>query len=260
MSDETEKQTATDRFVSHPGDSGKRKLPRRFYKQVTVVDTEGGFAIELDDRRVKTPAREPLAVPMRALAVAIAGEWEAQELEIDPEAMLVTKLANTAIDRVALRRDEIVDEIAAFGASDLLCYRAEHPDPLVLRQTQGWDPLLTWLTSETGADLAVATGVMFKTQSDGDLTKLKAHVATFSEFELSGLHQIVTISGSLVLGLALMANQIDAEKAHVLAHIDEIWQAEQWGADEEAEARLTGRKEALMASARYLELLRSATS
>jgi len=260
MSDETETNVAADRFVSHPGDSDKRKLPKRFYSQVAVVDTEAGFSIELDGRRVKTPAREPLAVPIKALADAIAAEWEAQQLEIDPEAMLVTKLANTAIDRVALRRDEIVDEISAFGASDLLCYRAEHPDSLVLRQAQGWDPLLAWLNLKTGTNLEVTSGVMFKAQSADDLAKLHAYVATFSEFELSGLHQIVTISGSLVLGLALMDNQIDAGKAHVLAHIDEIWQAEQWGTDEEAEARLTGRKEALMASAIYLELLTSATS
>ena len=260
MSDETETNAAADRFVSHPGDGGKRKLPKRFYKQVAVVGIEGGFAIELDGRRVKTPARETLAVPIKALAEAIAQEWDAQEVEIDPEAMLVTKLANTAIDRVALRRDEIVEEIAAFGASDLLCYRAEHPDKLVLRQAQGWDPLLDWLRVQTGANLAVTSGVMFKAQSVEDLAKLHAHVATFSEFDLSGLHQIVNITGSLVLGLALMAKQIDAEKAHELAHIDEIWQAEQWGVDEEAEARLTGRKEALMASAKYLELLRSATS
>ena len=260
MSDETEMNAAADRFVSHPGDSGKRKLPKRFYSQVAVVDTEAGFSIELDGRTVKTPAREALAVPIKALADAIAEEWDAQELEIDPEAMLVTKLANTAIDRVALRRDEITDEISAFGASDLLCYRAEHPDSLVLRQAEGWDPLLAWLKSQTGASLDVTSGVMFKAQSADDLSKLHAYVAAFSAFELSGLHQIVTISGSLVLGLAVMAKQIDAEKAHVLAHIDEIWQAEQWGADEEAQVRLTGRKEALMGSARYLELLTSATS
>jgi chaperone required for assembly of F1-ATPase len=260
MSEDTETNSTADRFVSHPGDSGKRKLPKRFYKQVGVVDRDGAFSIELDGRAVKTPAKGPFAVPFRALADAVAAEWEAQDPEIDPETMLLTKLANTALDRVAPRRDVIIGEISAFGASDLLCYRAEHPEGLVSRQAEGWDPMLSWLENEAGARLEATSGIIFKAQSDDALEKLRAYVATLSDFQLSGLHQIVTLSGSLVLGLAVTAGHLDSEKAHELAHIDEIWQTEQWGTDEEAERRLETRKEALVAAAQYLELLSSATS
>ncbi len=260
MTDQSKKGATADRFMSHPGGNGKRKLPKRFYAQVDLNVVDGGYAIELDGKPVKTPSRALLCISSKPLAKAVVAEWEAQETEIDPETMLLTKLANTALDRVAPRRDEIIDEIAGFGASDLMCYRAEHPDSLVVAQREGWDPLLAWLETETGARLEVTEGIVFKAQPEKTLARLRAQVASQSDFELAGLHQVVTFSGSLVLGLAVAAGRLEAEEAHRVAHIDEIWQADQWGWDEEAETRLNLRKEALVAAARYLELLSSATS
>ncbi|MCE8000349.1 MAG: ATPase [Rhodobiaceae bacterium] len=244
-----------DRFVSHPGDGAKANLRKRFYKEAASRAVDDGFVIELDGRPIKTPARAALCVPTAALGEAIAKEWNAQDTHIDPDTMLVTKLANTALDRVGPRLDEIVDEIAAFGASDLLCYRAEDPESLVARQAEQWDPVLDWLDSTHNARLELAAGVIFKDQPADVLARLHEVVAARSAFELAGLHQAVSLCGSLVLGLALIEAHLSADQAHDLAHLDEAWQAERWGWDEEAQARLEERRKMLNATARYLELL-----
>ncbi len=254
MNDE-DKILKADRFVSHPGEGAGANLRKRFYEQAAARPEGGGFVVELDGRPIKTPARAPLSVPTVALGDAIADEWNAQETHIDPETMLVTKLANTALDRVGPRRDEIVDEIAAFGGSDLLCYRAEDPESLVSRQAEQWDPLLDWLEVQHGARLELATGVIFKDQPSAALSRLNEAVAARSEFELAGLHQAVSLCGSLVLGLALIDKHISADEAHDLAHLDEAWQAERWGWDDEAVERLDVRRKMLVATAKYLELL-----
>ncbi|AWZ00925.1 ATP12 chaperone protein [Rhodobiaceae bacterium] len=255
MKDDEDKILKADRFVSHPGDAANANLRKRFYESATSRAAENGFVIELDGRSIKTPARVILKVPTAGLGEAIAEEWNAQEKHIVPETMLVTKLANTALDRVGPRKDEVVDEIAAFGGSDLLCYRADDPESLVTRQAEQWDPLLDWLDGRYGARLELASGVIFKDQSPEVLGRLHNVVACRSEFELAGLHQAVSLCGSLVLGLALLESHITPDQAHDLAHLDEAWQAERWGWDEEAQARLEGRREMLDATAKYLELL-----
>jgi len=255
VTDDKDKVLKADRFVSHPGDSATSNLRKRFYENAAAREMGGVFIIELDDRPIKTPARATLGVPSQALGDAIAEEWNAQETHINPESMLVTKLANTALDRVAPRRNEIIDEIASFGASDLLCYRAEEPESLVSTQIAEWNPLLDWLADRYEAQLELASGVIFKEQPSDALARLRDAVARLSDFELAGLHQTVSLSGSLVLGLALADGHIDADKTHDLAHLDETWQAERWGWDEEAQARLLGRREMVRATARYLELL-----
>ncbi len=255
MTDDKDKALTADRFVSHPGDNGTSDLRKRFYENAAAREINGVFIIELDNRPIKTPARATLSVPTQALGDAIAEEWNAQETHINPERMLVTKLANTALDRVAPRRDEIIDEIASFGASDLLCYRAEDPENLVARQTEEWDPLLDWVADTYDARLELATGVIFKEQTAEALAQLRDTVARRSEFDLAGLHQVVSLSGSLVLGLALADGHIGADRVHELAHLDESWQAERWGWDEEALARLEGRREMVRATLRYLNLL-----
>ncbi len=253
--DEKDKVLNADRFVSHPGDGAAANLRKRFYETASSSSVDGGFVVELDGRPIKTPARSTLKVPTAALGSAIAEEWSAQETHIVPESMLVTKLANTALDRVGLRKDEVIGEIAAFGGSDLLCYRAEDPESLVARQSEQWDPLLDWLNQQYEARLELASGIIFKEQPRSALDKLQGVVASRSEFELAGLHQAVSLCGSLVLGLALLDRHIEADEAHELANLDEAWQAERWGWDEEAKARLEERRQMLRATARYLELL-----
>lgn len=255
MSDDLGRGEPADRFVSHPGRDQQRVLRKRFYKEAKAAPFERGFAIELDGRKIKTPAKETLAVPSEALADAIAGEWNAQVEEIDPETMPFTKLANSAIDRVTPQRDYVIDELSGYGSSDLLCYLADGPEPLVERQKEAWMPLLDWLADTHQVRLKVAAGVMFVAQDDAELAKLRDLVAGLSDFGLSGLHMTVTLTGSFVLGFAVASGDLSAEEAHALAHLDETWQAEQWGQDEEQETRLAGKLEALKSAGEFFEHL-----
>jgi len=255
VTDDKEKVLKADRFVAHPGDAATTSLRKRFYEQAASRATDDGFVVELDGRPIKTPGRAILNAPTAELGEAIAEEWNAQETHIVPETMLVTKLANTALDRVGPRKDEVVEEIAAFGGSDLLCYRAEDPESLVARQSEQWDSLLDWLDRQYQARLELASGVIFKEQPPETLARLNKVVSARSAFELAGLHQAVSLCGSLVLGLALLEFHVTADQAHDLAHLDEAWQAERWGWDEEAQARLEERRKMLKATAKYLELL-----
>ncbi|MEQ9145133.1 MAG: ATP12 family protein [Parvibaculaceae bacterium] len=238
----------------------KPALPKRFYTSVDMEECEDGFSILLDGRKVKTPGKLVLALPGEKLARALCEEWDAQETHIDPETMPLTKLANTALDRVAAHRAEIVGEIAGFGASDLLCYRATHPDALIERQAEAWDPLLDWLEERFGARLAITSGVIFQEQDGAHLARLHETVDGMDRFGLAALHFAVSLTGSLVLGLAMAEARLTADEAHDLAHLDEAWQAEKWGWDKEAQDRLEDRRQALLAAGRFMELLDAATS
>ncbi|MEQ9520170.1 MAG: ATP12 family protein [Parvibaculum sp.] len=257
MSDEnrTNADKPVDRFVSHAGGHRKRSLRKRFYTSAEVKTEPDGFVLTLDGRSVKTPGRAELTLPTLPLATAVADEWLAQGEEIDPETMPLTKMANTAIDRLEGIRVHVVDEISAFGASDLLCYRAEHPAELVSRQAATWDPLLDWAAARFDAKLRVVNGIIFQQQPEEALGALKARVAECSAFQLAGLHEVVSLAGSLVLGLAVLEHHLDADQAFEVAHVDEIWQVEKWGSDEEAEARLQGRLKSLQGAAVFLKSL-----
>lgn len=229
---------------------------KRFYKQVTVAPEGPGFALRLDERGVKTPARAGLVVPSAALADAIAQEWEAQGEEIDPRTMPLTGLANAAIDRVAPDPQAFAARLAEYAESDLLCYRAENPDKLVARQAERWDPILAWARQRFDIELAVVCGIMHRKQSDAAVQQLARSVAARDPFELAGLSPLVTVSGSLVIALALAEGAIDLDQAWDAASLDEKWQLEQWGEDAEASAALDARRRDFKAGARFLELLR----
>lgn len=207
---------------------------KRFWTAAEAVDCDGGFTVRLDGRPVKTPAKAALVVPSRAMAEAIAAEWDAQSGEVKPATMPVTRAANSAIDKIIPQRAEVVEIIAAYGQSDLLCYRALGPAALVERQSAGWDSVLDWADSVLGARLVVTAGVMHVAQSPEALARLTARVAGMTEFQLAGLHDLVAISGSLVLALAVTMGRLTPDEAWALSRIDENWQIEQWGADEEA--------------------------
>ena len=209
---------------------------KRFWKSACVVETPAGFGIELDARPVKTPAKRLLETPTRALAEAIALEWDAQEGQIDPLSMPFTRTANAALDKVAVQHGEVADMLAAYGDSDLLCYRAETPEELVARQSARWDPMLDWAASALEARLAVHSGVVHVAQDPAVLARLSARVHALSTFELTAFHDLVSLSGSLILAFAATRGVLDAAAIWEVSRLDEIWQAEQWGADDIAEA------------------------
>jgi len=226
---------------------------KRFYKSVSAGD---GNAVLLDGRTLKTPRGAALDLPARALAEAIADEWRAQGDEIDALSMPLTKLANTAIDGVTPRREEVIAEIAAFAKHDHLCYRTDAPAELVRRQTEAWDPLLDWAAERYGAPLMPVKGITSVAQPDRSIEALRKAVKALDPFALSALHVIASICGSLVLGLAVADKRVSAEQAFALSQIDERFQAEKWGLDSEAEARAKRLEQELVTASRFLDLSR----
>ncbi len=224
---------------------------KRFWKEATAVPEAGGFGIRLDGRPVKTPAKASLVVPTLALAREIAAEWAAQEETVDPAAMPFTRTANAAIDKVAPQRREVVEMLAAYGDSDLLCYRAEAPVELARRQAEAWDPLLEWAAAELGARLEVRTGVIHRPQPPEALERLSKLVDSMGNFELAAFHDLVALSGSLVIGFAVIRGQADDETLWRASRLDETWQEEQWGRDEEAQEAAQRRRAEFMHAARF---------
>lgn len=225
---------------------------KRFYKTASAE----GRAVLLDGRSLKTPRGAELALPTAALAEAIAAEWAAQREEIAPADMAFTKLANTAIDGIAPRRDETIAEIAGFARHDHLCYRTDKPAELAARQDAAWDPLLDWAAERYGAPLMTSHGVTSVPQPEASLAALRDAVAAQDDFALAGLHVVAAISGSLVLALAVADGRLDAAEAFAVSQIDERYQAEKWGLDSEAEARARRLAMELDAAARFIDLAR----
>lgn len=242
-----------DQQVSHPG-RDKPKLPKRFYKKAEAGPHDDGHAVLLDGRAVKTPSKQALAVPSLALAEAMAAEWEAQREVIDPRRMWLTKLANTAIDLVAPRRAEVIAELVTYAGTDLLCYRAEHPDALVARQAALWDPLLGW-AAERGISLVPTAGILHVTQAPASLEAYGRAVETLDAFRIAALHNAVTLTGSAVTGLAMVLGRLTPDEAFDLAYLDENWQMELSGEDEEERARLELRRSELAETGRFISLL-----
>ena len=228
---------------------------KRFYKAAAVGAVGEDFQILLDGREVKTPARSILAVPSERLAEAIVAEWDAQGEKIDPRSMPCTGLANGAIDRVAPDPKAFARSLAAFGETDLLCYRAEGPAALAALQAEVWDPLLGWARRRFDVDFEIVCGVMHRPQPEMTLRQLSHAVECRSAFELAGLSPLVTISGSLVIALALAEEAVDVEAAWAAASLDEAWQFEQWGEDAEAAVVLEARRQEFGAGLRFLKLL-----
>lgn len=225
--------------------------PKRFWKTAEVTEAEGGFGVTLDGRPVRTPGKQLLVVPTRALAEGIAAEWNAQNDLLQPETMPFTRAANTAIERVSAHRDAVVEELARYGASDLLCYRAEEPADLVDRQARDWDPILSWAAAELGARLRVTGGVVPIEQDQGALAALVARLQALTPFQLTAFHDLVAISGSLVLAFAVATGRLTADEAWQLSRLDESWQAEHWGEDDEAAQAEAIRRQAFLSAARF---------
>lgn len=207
---------------------------KRFWTAARVVEAGDGFSVHLDSRPVRTPAKASLVVPTQGLADAIAAEWDAQSGKINPLTMPATRAANAAIDKVAPMCAEVIAMLADYGDADVTCYRAASPEELAARQEAAWDPLLDWADENYAARLIPVVGVMHHAQNADALAKLAAPMQDMSAFQLAGFHDLVALSGSLVIALATAQDQLTPQMAWDASRIDEAWQIDQWGADEQA--------------------------
>lgn len=246
-------ETADERWERLSRDRMVRPLPKKFYKLATVTDELG---IALDGRGVKTPMKAKLILPSPALAEAIAAEWNGQVEFINPAAMPLTKLANTAIDRAGAERAYVAGQVVEFSGSDMVCYRADAPSNLVELQTAAWDPVVAWASGTMGAKFKMVSGVIHSAQSAETIAAVAAHVATLSEFELTVAHNLTTLTGSALLGLMLTAGAISPEAGWQAAHVEEDFQIATWGSDDEAQARRGWRKLDFDGSVQFLNLLK----
>jgi chaperone required for assembly of F1-ATPase len=227
---------------------------KRFWKSASAVEVDGGFSVELDGRIVKTPAKQALLVPTHAMARAIAVEWDAQEGAINPNTMPVTKTANAAIDKVTVQHAEVADMLAAYGDSDLLCYRAAAPEELVARQAERWDPMLDWAADALDVRLLPRTGVIHAPQEPLEVEKLYHRTHALDAFELAAFHDLVSLSGSLILGFAAALDARPTQQLWELSRLDETWQEEQWGEDEDATALAEIKREAFLHAKQMFDL------
>lgn len=221
----------------------QRDMPKRFYKEVTVGEAPDGFLILLDGRELKTPSRGLFHLPARELADAVADEWDAQKTHIDPGAMPLTRILNTALDGVVHVKDEVRQEILAYGGTDLLCYRADSPEGLVAAQNEKWNPFLDWIEQTHGARFQLAEGVMHVEQSDETKSILAGLVAARdSAIVLAALHVATSLTGSLIMPLAILEEAAEPDEVWAATHVDEDWNISQWGEDAEATRRRHVRK------------------
>lgn len=227
---------------------------KRFWKTATVAEAEGGFQVLLDGRPVRTPGKTLVVTPTRAMADAMAAEWDAQEDEIQPLTMPVTRSANSAIERVTPIKAEVTDMLAAYAETDLLCYRAESPSTLASRQAAAWDPLLDWVADTLQARLVATEGVLPIPQSPDALARVRAHIAAVPPFQMTALHDLITLSGSAILGLATAHGRLTPDAAFDLSRIDEDYQIEQWGRDEEADAATADKRAQFLHADRFWRL------
>jgi len=213
------------------------RMAKRFWKRARAVpapEAERGHMVQLDGRPLCTPAGAVLVVPGRALAEALAAEWDAQGETVDPGSMPLTRIANSAQDKVAGQKAGVVDHLVQYGDTDLLCYRADAPAALAARQAAGWDPYLDWAARELGARLHPRQGIMHRPQDAEALARLRERVQALGHFTLAGFADLVTLSGSLVLAFATIHRFRPPADVWAASRIDETWQIEQWGEDEEA--------------------------
>lgn len=229
---------------------------RRFYKEAATAPSGGGHALLLDGRPVRTPGRQALELPFADLAEAIAAEWRGQGESIEPRTMPLTGLANAAIDRVAPDPAAFAAGLARYGETDLLCYRAEGPEPLAARQAALWDPILAWARRRYDVEMKVTTGILHQPQPAETVARLGRAIGARGAFELAGLSPLVTVSGSLAIALAVLERAIDLEQAWAAASLDDQWQTSKWGEDSEAALALANCRRDFEAGARFLDLLR----
>jgi chaperone required for assembly of F1-ATPase len=230
---------------------------RRVYQEVSTRPADQCWGVALDGKPMRTPGKRALVVPTAALAAAIAAEWRAQQGEVRPATMPLTRFAATAIDRTVEQRDKVIAETANYAGTDLVCYRAEHPPALVARQQAVWQPLIDWATLRYDAPLAVTSSIVPQPQSPVTLNAFAAAVAAHDDFRLTALHTATAACGSLVIALALLEGRLDAAAAFAASQLDETFQIEAWGEDAEASARRQALAADIAAAEQFAALLRA---
>lgn len=241
-----------------PSSGSTASAPRRFYREATVESGAEGFALSLDGRPARTPGKARLALPTRALGDAVAAEWNGQGETIDPRAMPLTRLANSAIDGVSREMEAVRADLARYAGSDLVMYRAGEPDQLVTAQAAAWDPVLAWAHEALGARFVLSQGVMFVEQPERALALVRVALdAETSAFALGALHVMTTLTGSVLIALMHAAGRLSAEDAWAAAHVDEVFQESRWGEDHEAMVRRAARQAEFEWASRFLALSRA---
>ncbi len=228
---------------------------QRFWQKANVCKAQDGYGVRLDERPLRTPGKAALAVPTRALAEEIAAEWDAQEDRISPDTMPMTRLANSAIDKVAKQKPDVANMLAAYADADLLCYRAESPERLRARQAEHWDPYLAWAQTELGAQLELRSGVIYRPQDQAAIKRLAELVGALDHFELTAFHDLVTTTGSLVLAFAAIRNHRPPDDIWHASRIDEDWQIQQWGEDEGEKLLSENKRATFFNAARFFSLI-----
>lgn len=231
-------------------------LKKRFWTETGVLDLPNGFGVHLDGRAIKTPKAAPFVVPTHGLAAAIAAEWAAQGEEIAPLSMPLLRLSNSALDGLEGLAGDTVDVLAAYVETDLVCYRAGSPKGLVAAQSQAWDPVVAWLRDNHGVALTLAEGVMPVAQPDKALAFAREWLTGLDPFSLMALHDMITRSGSFCLALGVADGFLGPEDAFARGYVDETWQQQEWGADQEAQELLEAKRADFLAAARLLKLLK----
>jgi chaperone required for assembly of F1-ATPase len=231
-------------------------LPKRFYKEARTVERDGAFVLELDGKTARTPAKNLLAAPNRALGDALAAEWNGLGEIVDPAAMPLTRLLNVAIDRVAGDSEAVAADIAKYAGSDLVCYRASEPEGLVAAQAAAWDPVLGWAREALGARFSLSEGVRHVAQPEESLAAVRAAIEKVEKpFGLAALATVTALTGSVLIALMLARGALSAEAAWNAGHVDEQWNAAKWGEDADAMKRLASRRAEFDAAARVLASL-----
>ena len=228
---------------------------KRFYAQAGGAEADGGFAVTLDGKPIRTPSGRAITIPSQEIALAVAAEWEAQADSIAPLTMPMTRFANSVVEAVVDRVGLVADDVAKYFHTDLLFYRAGHPEALVAREASHWDPVLFWAADELGAHFILAEGIVHVRQPEQAVAAARAALPD-DPWSVAALHVVTTLTGSALLALALRERVLGADQVWAAAHVDEDWNAEQWGQDEEAVDRRAARAVDFRAAARILEVLR----
>ena len=229
---------------------------RRFYKDAAHQQTPDGFEVRLDGKPIRTPGKALLSLPSAALAAAIAEEWREQGDSLSPATLPLTRLAGTAIDLIAPRREAAIGDIAKYAGTDLVCYRAEHPPELAARQHRAWQPLIDWASTRYDAPLKLAFGVVPVAQSPATLLAFRAAIAAMDSMRLAGLGLATEAAGSIVVALALLEGRIPPEEAFACAELEQSFEIERWGEDHEQTIRRAGVREDLTLAARFAALMK----